>query len=123
MSCKGIVYHTLKSKLPATPCKNKAKDANGFCLQHKRQSETYARQQQINMEMGFTPVNFTVYCDGESTEIRMRNNYRLSSIMNALYHKFNVNDYVLCYNGKSINLDSPGALVDGLTLELILPGG
>jgi hypothetical protein len=119
MSCKGIIYHTLKSKLDNTSCPNKAKDVNGFCLQHKKQSLAYERNRQIQQEVyGFIEVNFKVYFGDEYTYIKMRNNRPMSSILTPLYDKYQCFGYFLFHNNTTVDLSLPGELFDGMVLYL-----
>lgn len=79
MTCRGFIYHTMKSKLPATPCMNKAKDEFGFCRRHHKQSQAFQRQRELVPDS----VIFYVRYINNTTAIKIRGSQRVIS----LYHQ------------------------------------
>ena len=119
-TCKGLIYHTMKSKIDPTPCKNKAKDQYGFCHVHKKQSKDY----EYKLQHGYFYFEFKIqYEDYEPCSVRMRANQQMRLAIRDINEKYNVQGYLLTYNGDFIDLSLPAYIFDGCLLKLELKGG
>ncbi|HSW76504.1 MAG TPA: hypothetical protein VLG50_05640 [Candidatus Saccharimonadales bacterium] len=109
-TCKGLIYNTSKSRLPPTPCTNKAKDNNGFCGIHKKQSSDYIYKVNI--------VQFKIIYQGCECAIKMRRNDPIGKVLFHVNERFGLVGHVLSYQGEFIDLTLPAYLFDGVTLSL-----
>jgi hypothetical protein len=117
-TCKAKIYHTRKSGLPTTQCTNKAKDHNGFCFIHKKQSQEY----EYRLQHGFIDIKIQ-YQNDEPCTVKMRAQQKMSLIIKPINEKYNIKNHLLTYNGDFIDLTLPAVIFDDLILQLELPGG
>lgn len=127
--CKGKIYPTTKSKLSVKRCTNKARDSNGFCCVHKKQSKEYTYDRNVWAEIG--QARILISCNSKSVyqgevEIRMRTEQPVYSALNKACEYFGVDtDYALYYkySGKYVEIDTPAAMCVCEPLILIENGG
>lgn len=125
-TCKAIIYHTNKSKLPNTKCKNKAKDNNGFCLIHIKQSKSYEKMRQYEQKMGVGACMFSIIYynnDNMLTYFKCRDVQPLSLMLRNYEERFNLNECMLYYNNIPLDLQFPCGFYANKTLTAIELGG
>jgi hypothetical protein len=130
--CKGKIYPTTKSKLPVRRCNNKAKDNNGYCNMHKKQSAEYTHTRQAWADID--QARILISCSDKSIyegeiEIRMKSESPVYSALNKACEYFGLDgadtDYALYYkyNGRYVEIDTPACMCVCEPLILIENGG
>ena len=118
-TCRGKIYYSIKSNLDAKPCSNKAKDPNGFCLQHKKQSQRYRNQKQYEASIGLISVEFKVYLMDEEVIVKMRHHHQIGKSLKDVNEKFGCHNYKYAYNGDLVDLTLPAMIYDNKILNLV----
>lgn len=122
--CKAKIYRkdkTVYCGTITTRCTNKSKDENGFCLQHRKQSEEWIHAKRQWSAIGQS--KFFVSYNDDSVEVRTTDVMPIGACLKDVYERFGVKYCDLYHNGHRIDPTTPAIFYLFETLEIIERGG